>query len=670
MTENNKNNPMTNEELNIALQQTKSNVKRQATMAIISVAVTVVLCFAMTVAWYSNILHTSDLTLTADTWDFIFEGEVVPGKDGIIAAPGESGTIELSISNTSDKTRTLGTDSEVTTIGVRVNIDKKEMQTMQSRVYFYVDEPYELENIGEKVERHYLSTQDSYLYTIYPGRTLSLSDEYSNDYPLKWEWVYDVVGYYVRGQRINSGEDTGKVSIEEYIRPIVYDPEGNNTEFNSEGRIETILGQPVDSYIQENYLKSDGYEGYQAELDEYGYYEVDVDNDGYGIFIYMCTQEEIIANNSLDSTLATLTEPGEYSARIILTGQKANENSVTATSSEQLASQINSGAKIIELNGNLTVEDELIFEEGTDVMIDLKGHELTLTKPITAKEGSSIGFIDGTIIAGEQDLVWINATSSEIYIDNVIVNNYYSGIEVYDMESVEDSHIYMTQSKITTENSVVWLRGNGEKSSRKTSLVIEGCILESTEFVPVGGNGTLAYNGTDIQIMSSTLRGKSAAVYHPMSKGTMLIKNSTLTAETALAIKGGYVTIENSRISATKEIGLKNEEINVTGSGFEETGDAIYIEDNYAVNQDYEIDLVINGSDTYVSSVGENTYALRIFQGTTDHVSVVINAGKYTNNVENYIGTDKVITPITLEGQAVEIYEVNPAPATSEDVVE
>ena len=50
------------DELTQALMQTKKTVMKQVGLAVVAVAVTVVMVFAMTVAWYCNILHTSELT--------------------------------------------------------------------------------------------------------------------------------------------------------------------------------------------------------------------------------------------------------------------------------------------------------------------------------------------------------------------------------------------------------------------------------------------------------------------------------------------------------------------------------------------------------------------------------------------------------------------------------
>lgn len=635
----------TTEELTLALQQSKANIRRQASMAIVAVAVTVVLCFAMTVAWYSNVLHTSDLTFKAETWDFQFEGNVSLRSTGdIMAAPGDHGVISLSVANISDEANVLASQTNVSTIGVNVNIDKSSMATMATRLYFYVEDPYSQNN--EYVERQYISTQDTYQYVIYPGHTLTISEEYSNDFPLEWEWVEEVLGYYVRG-RLNSD---GSITNPEYIMPVVYDT--NKAVYDSEGYLISVNGVEVEEWLVDNYLSKDGFEGETLREAGNDYYYIAPD-----LYLYLCNQEEIEANNQLDVTLASLEESDAYPARIILTGVKADGNALTVNSSADFINAINNGYNILEIEADMTVSGNVTVAEGTDVMVDLNGNTLTLDGTINAQKGSSIGFMNGEITTTEENVTLLNATNAEVYLDNLKINNFYSGIEVRDADSEEDSHIYISQCEITTSDSVVWLRGNGDLSPRKTTLVIESSKLTSQSYVPVGGNGTQSIYGTDIQILSSTLKGKYAGIFHPMSQSTMYIKNSTIIGDTGIAIKGGSVTIEDSTVNGTGG----DEEPAYNLSGFSSTGDGIYIEDNYALNNNQTIELVIQGDKTNIICTDTNDYAVRVYKGEGTTVSVGIYAGIYSTDVSQYLPTDgsKVCTQLA-DGR----YEVNDTPAT------
>lgn len=609
-----------------ALQRTKESVQYQAGMAIVAIATTVVLCFALTVAWYSNILHTTDLSFKAESWDFVFTGNVYVGSENnIMAAPGDIGFVPLSLANISDE-RVLGGDNGVSAIGMTVNMDKSMMKSLSERIYFYVDHP--ITSNDESTDRQYLSTVDSYQYTIYPGHTLTLSEEYSNDYPIQWEWVYDVVGYYVRGTLKD-----GTIENPEYIRPIVFDP--MKAVYNDKGVVTTIDGMSTDEFIQKNYLEKDGYSGNQIKKVENGkYYKVAED-----LYIYLCNKTEVDANTSLDATFAKGADLNDYTSKIILTGVKANASSMKVTSSSAFADAINAGYSILELDGDMELVNPIVVDSETDVMVNLNGHTLTVNTSINANEGSSIGFMNGTINTTQEKATFLEATASQIYIDNITLEGFYSGIEAYDTESVEDSHVYISRSTITTEDSIVWLKGNGAKSSRKTTLIIEDSTLTSTEFVAVGGNGTFAYNGTDMKIISSTLTGKYAGVYHPQTNSQLLIKDSTLTGYTGMVIKGGDVIVENSEIHG---IG-KAQTPAYAPNGFTDTGSGIYIEDNYAVDQDVSITLTINdnvvtGNKTNILS--DYGHAIEVFDPNSEKVSVVVNGGIYSSDVEKYLPKD------------------------------
>lgn len=639
------NTPKTTEELTLALQQSKANIRRQAGMAVVGVAVAVVLCFAMTVAWYSNILHTSELTFQAESWDFQFEGNVNLGVSGdIMAAPGDEGVVALSIANISDESNVLGTSTEVTTIGVNVNIDKTNMATLAPRIYFYVDEPYKQAN--ESVERQYLSTQDTYQYTIFPGKTLSISEQYSNDYPLKWQWVDQVLGYYVRG----SLEANGTMSNPEYVRPIEYDT--NKAVYDGNGHLISVEGMEIEDWLVENYLSKDGFDGKSLNSVGNGFYYI-----GPNLYLYLCDQEEVSVQNQLDMTLHTLEEPEAYASRIILTGVKADGSSKTIYAASELIDSVNDGYQILEIESDMTIATDFVISEGTDVMIDLNGNTLTLDGEIQAEKGSSFGFMNGEITTTKSKAVLLNVTNANVYFDNLKVNNFYYGVEVKDQDSEEDSHIYLSQCEINTVDSVVWLKGNGDKSPRKTTLVVDSCNLNSKEYIAIGGNGTTSIHGTDIQIISSTITGYYSGIFHPMSKSDLYIKNSTVTGMTGIAIKGGNVMIEDCTIVG---LGPKGEP-SYSGSGYADTGDGIYVEDNYAVENNLPIDIVIKGDKTSVISKAENGFAIQVYKGQSSIVALNVHGGIYSTDVTPFLPKDgsKVCTKLA-DGR----YEVNDTPAT------
>lgn len=673
------------DELDQALLQTRKTVIKSASLAGIAVVVTVVMVFAMTVAWYSNILHTSDLTFKAETWDFTFEGTINLGQDNqLLASPGDSGYVNLNIANVSNKANYLGQATEVSNIDVEVNIDKTDMGLLNNRVYFYVEKQTEIE--GETVDKIYINDADSYTYTIYAGKTLTLSEKYSNDYPLKWEWVYDVTGYYVRGTL----QSDNTIAIEEYLRPVEFNDVTKMMDFDEAGNLISYGDQSIDDYLLENYLLKDGYTGgydYDDMSGTYSLWRVTTEVDGVEqvvpniykisdeIWIVLCTEAEMEVNNQIDTLMGkgeSVTEDGEtasYSARIVLTGSKSRNNQVTVESAQSLIDSINNGTdSIYVLRDNLTLDAApLVVASGTDAVLDLNGYTLTMTQSIESQANSSITLMNGTITApADSKITMINAEGAEIYMDNIISTGFYSGIEIYDSTSTSnmDSHVYISQSTIETKDSVVWLRGNGDRSYTKTTLIIEDTTLTSTEYVAVGGNGTSQYYGTDILISKSTLNGYYSAVFHPMNKSSMLVQNSTLTGKIGIAIKGGAVTLDNCTIIGSGEKG--NEAM--SESGFATNGEAIYIEDNYSTLHGYEVDVVVTGENTAVSST--NNVAVNWVDGTAEKTGLAIYAGKFRSAEttdsylelfkSKYMATGKVATLLE-DGTIV----VNDAPAST-----
>ena len=271
-----------------ALEAVRKNVVRQAALAVLLIVQLVVLLFAITAAWYTNIVQTNDLVFETAAWGF--EGSVQLGEDPITAAPGDDGLIPFAAENTSD---------QVTEVGV--NISKINMDTeMQKRIYFYADTNRLLND--EIMEPLYLSNTASYTYTM-PGQgSLTLTEEVCDGVPLRWRWVYDLLGYYVLGRVTEDGP-----VIEEYIRPIEYDYDETRTTFDSEdGTLETIDGVTTAAEFLLQVSSSDGYEG-SINIDEAvdRYYPIDVDESGYGVWAYLCDYTEIMQNTDFDTKLGT-----------------------------------------------------------------------------------------------------------------------------------------------------------------------------------------------------------------------------------------------------------------------------------------------------------------------------------------------------------------------------
>ena len=420
-----------------ALEKAQKRIARQAALALLTVILTVVLIFAMTSAWYTNIIQSSGLTFVAEAWGF--NGEITVNTKSIEAAPGDEGIIEMTVINK---------DTNITDINV--NVSKTKMsEEMEQRLFFYADA--QLTRNGETMDRVYLNNRDNYTYTLFSNGTLNLSEEMHNGALLKWHWVYDVLGYYVIGKWDAAA---GKMIVDEYLRPIEYSYDDATTTFEKVSTLED--GTPISRYVLKtvdgttsveaflvNLSKTDGYAGQinptVAVGDQDKYYPVNGQGyeDGYGIYAYMCNYSQIQKATEYDTALGqaryTLLETAdkvtvdgitaeELVSRVTLTlsAQKSENKTVSVTTMAGLKQAMAlKNVDVIQLNDNLTLteQENLTMEAGQRLMIDLNGNTITsvmgednLNKTaIKALPGSSLTLLNGKLV-GKIELYDIGTT--------------------------------------------------------------------------------------------------------------------------------------------------------------------------------------------------------------------------------------------------------------------
>ena len=634
-----------------ALQKIKRNIYWQAGLALITVVLTIVIVFTMTAAWYTNIVQTSGLMFQTESWGF--DGSVKVLSQSVVAAPGDEGVIGLEVENTNDSMAAVSVS--VSKSGISDNLETKAQ--MQKRLYFYIDT--QMTRNGETMERVYLNSQENYTYTLFSQGKLVLSDQLHNDALLKWQWVYDVLGYYVLG---TYSEEKDNVTVLEYLRPIEYDYDDATTVFNSEDLtmpLMTVNGVSVDEFLVQ-LSETDGYPGTinPADKTRLGYYPVAIDENGYGVYAYLCTFAEIELATQYDTQLAAAAAetiangqtPESYLIQLNIAAQKNDENILNIGSLDALqeAIALNSGWTL-QLTGDLVLsaDDKLVIPAGTRTMLDLNGHSITSEtsgNAIDAEPGSSLTVINGTI-TGSGDGRGINAVGAEVVCNKVNLSGFRYGIYVGDQKEDSegkvnslDSRVRLVDCDLDAELCTVFVAGNGDASAQKTQLLIDDCDLSSDSFV-ISGNGT--YWGTDIQIMNSTLTsavaGVSTAVYHPQKNSTLTIFNSEITAYTGIAVKGGTVYVNGSKIVG---LGAANAPA-FSGSGFSDTGDGIYIETNYDWPITVEVDSAVltdqNGNPYHKASVITSLcgQAVQIYKPDATNVTLNLISGVF--NEETYV---------------------------------
>ena len=596
----------------------KENMYKQAGMAGLAVVVTIVLIFAMTVAWYSNVIHTEGLVFQASSWDFDFEGAIEIGTDEQVVAPGDSGIVTLMLTNDSD---------EAITVLVNATKDENMSYLMKERIYFYVDDS-QLIN-GEMVERIYINETDEYAYTVLGKNTLTLNEEYHSDAYLKWEWVYDVLGYYVSGTL----KDDGSLKIDDYMRPITYDYD--KAMFDSDGNLLTVDGGVSKAEFLLDLFQTDGYQGKTVTTPTAkGYYPVVVDEDSnYGIWLYLCTKSEIEYATAWDNELSKGNTDGErysFSGRLLLSGQQKREAEVQVATASDLETQLNTnGIDKVTLGGNLTLSNTIEVTGGKQVVLDLNGKTLTVPADkngVEVEEGSSLTVINGDV-TGAGTGVAFHTAGGEVTISNVEISNVGRAVHVEDYSgSGLDARIKISNSQVTVRDVAVMLRGNGNVSARKTFLLVENSTIQS-ENMGIVGNGNDSQAGIDIEIIGSEINGYWAGIYHPQQDSSLKITDSTITGWTAMAIKGGTIMIDDTTLHGTGD----KQEPKMQGSGFTDTGDAIYIETGYKT----DISLKISGSKTVVKS--DKSYALQVFEPDSIYVDVSITGGKFSSDISKYV---------------------------------
>lgn len=324
-------------------------------MGITSLAVLMIgaILFALTSAWYTNTIQANEITLKTAKWNF----------DGTITLDGEKdGTLDLGDLYPGD-TRPLPVtivNQDTRGVNVRVEADKSKMASpeMQQRLYLYVEVTDEDTNTKT---RHYINSLSGYLYQVNANQTLHITDvertlsanEAQNKNTLHLQWVYDMTGYFLLGTVDETGAKvTGKAADTqpEYLMPVTYDLD--RAQFDTKGKLYSVSEYQTNTNgtagyattSQEDYLKRlfDQYiSGYNSNAKPYdkittivrgSYYAVDVDETGYGVWLYLPDKAAIEAAAEWDQNTAKRENAQPISLNLVFKGQN---QTMTTTGKEQ-----------------------------------------------------------------------------------------------------------------------------------------------------------------------------------------------------------------------------------------------------------------------------------------------------------------------------------------------
>ena len=638
-----------------ALIRARRNVVWQAGLAIITVILTIVIIFAMTSAWYTNIVETSGLVFEAEAWGF--DGQITIAEKSIQAAPGDEGSIQLEVVNSSESMTSVG-----------ISASKSRMaEEMQKRLFFYV-ETQSVRN-GETMDRVYLNSMSSYTYTLFSKSKLSLTEQTHNDAPVKWQWVYDMLGYYVLGTMT----EDGSFHAMEYLRPVEYDYDKATLDYVSDAdgkvhlELKTVDGVTTVEEFLAQLSKTDGYANDIGTQPINGYYPVEVDEFHHGVYVYLCSYTDVEMATRYDTDLGRQAADKDaenpmptYPVTLTVSAQKNDEDVYYVTTLSQLNSAMalfQGGTIQLTADISLAEKEKIVIPTGAKLIVDLNGKKIDAdARAIEAQPGSSVIFLNGKIV-GSGQAEGIYAVGAEVTLNKVDISNFVDAISVGDHTdgNTLDSKVRIVDCTFSGKDSAVYISGNGLASGQKTQLIVERSTLSSDAMV-IWGNGDANGNGrwgTDIQIINSTLSSlekEGAAIFHPQKDSTLTIYDSTLSGYTGIAIKGGTVSIQVSKITGMGEGADFDDKGNpvVNPSGFADTGDAIYIETNYG----YDIRLEIDGAEIpegeatkYVTSAvtSEHRNSIRVWEADAANVSVKIVAGQFNEEQPgHYIASGSV----------------------------
>lgn len=616
--------------------EAKKRIYKQAGLALTAILVTVALLFAMSTAWYSNVLEAGSLTFQAEKWEL--NADHVSSNGNVVAQPGARGILPVSYKNTSDSI-----------VNAYVNVSKEQMDVpLQKRIYFYTETPYTVgsgEN-AETVARRYLTNSTAAPYTVLSMGQLTMSDDFCTvDTPIYWEWVYDLLGYYVRLEPTNDGS----VIEKEYIRPIVYDYD--KATFDENGNLATVDGEHFEKFLLK-LSETDGYlNNFTAGTESYTgtdgvsvtYYIVDkeVDASSYTA-IRLLTKQEIAEANLWDTEHAGASFKNVN--KITITGETANVDMINVGNTEELTKALKSeNGGYIRLSGNLELTENITVSAKEPVILDLNGATLigsaTGGDLFTVGKGRELTVINGTIknSAGNKTLFGVN--NGKLTVSNVTATaegESQWGIYIQDNNRTTaqdgDSIVYITHSTISTGQPTVMVIGNNTTTAQKTRCVIENSTLTSG-YVTVCGNGQTVSGGTAIEIKDSIITGKYAAVFHPQDNSTLHAENATFTGNTGIAVKGGTVYLDNCVVTGSAIAALAGA---FNNNGFTDTGAAVYLEAGYERDN---IAVYITGENSRITAAKQQ--ALLLYHDAKDtktrKARIAVSGGTYSSNVKDHL---------------------------------
>jgi len=404
---------------------------------------------------------------------------------------------------------------------------------------------------------------------------------------------------------------------------------------------------------------ADGYEGVINPADAVnGYYPVDVDDSGKGIWLYLCNWAEIQQEAETDIALGSAAEKKQGIVRLNISAQGGEYETTQVSTVTQLQEALNSTTGgVIQLDADLTLAEltSLQLSSGEDIVLNLNGHTIftsDATAAFEVSDGSKLTVFDGALQGcNAANSVGVRVINGELTMSQVTVTDMVDALRVEDdAGSGQDSMIRISECNISATDCAIYARGNGGTSGQRTQITIEKSTLHG-DLGAIWGNGSNTAWGTSIQILDSTVTGGAAAIFHPQRSSIMTITNSTLAGDMGVAVKGGDVHIIDSVITATGDGDPTNMTPGVSNSGVTDTGAGIYLETNYG----WSMSVTVEGSRTVVNS--EKDLAIRVNLPNAPNATVRVMGGTFNSSVADFVADGYICTPMNQNWIVSELVE-------------
>lgn len=280
-------------------------------------------------------------------------------------------------------------------------------------------------------------------------------------------------------------------------------------------------------------------------------------------------------------------------------------------------------SQIITLLNDYTGSTGLAITDGDTVVLDLGGHTYTTSnRSVIAGNGSNANFTvkNGVLVSTARGTDNPNSTPVGVEI------MYTAGVPG-GSEDIPHTNTSITLDNVTlsmnedANTMAVYVHGNNSKDT----ITLKNSVI--------------------------TAGATSCGVYFPPADSTLNVIDSQITAGTGIIMKGGTLNIEgDTTVHAT---GAKVDPGEGTQSGSVNTGDAVYVEGNYANRT-----VTVNIKDGIFTS--DNGYAVQKAADQGEAKTIAASAGSFsTPLVQDYIAGDLV----NLKDNAVEGAPFSLAPA-------